>query len=362
MHSSAGVRPPAAKYAPHIFVIALFLSLSSVAENTVSPVTTQPWQEVVVSVGALDGTARFFLELGGYEVKWRGETNPSELGFYDLDASARGESILLGPPGITRGLIRLIRFSEAGPQEPMRPGAHAWDTGCYFSPMIRMKDIEGIYSKALDLGWWTETPIAPLKFGASELRIVIFKGPHGIQVQGYERLSPPLPAAIPDFDAMTAPFNVMQMVRNRDTAYEFFTSQLGFDTFYFGEPYVAPEPAPMPLGIPLNITTSSRYRAGIVYPVTGEFGRMEMIELMDLKGFDHKARCHAPNYGILAVRFPVEDIDKAEQTLTNRGVPLSASIRNLAVSPYGNWQVFAIQSPNGARIEFYQTPAKAGIQ
>lgn len=336
-------------------LVIFFIPALSIADDPVTSVTTRPWQEVVVSVGDLDGTARFFLELGGYEVKWRGETDGTELDFYGLDAGARGESVLLGPPGINSGLIRLIRLSDAGPQAPMRPGAHAWDTGCYFSLMIRMKDIDGIYNKALDLGWWTETPVAPLTFGTSKLRIVIFKGPHGIQVQGYERLSPPLPAAIPEFDSMSAPFNVMQMVRDRDTAYRFFTEQLGFGTFYLGAPYVAPEPTPMPLGIPLNITTTSRYRAGIVYPVAGEFGRMEIIELMDLKGFDHRSRCHAPNYGILALRFNVEAIDNAAQTLTNRGAGLITPVTRLEVPPYGAWQAIATQSPDGARIEFYET-------
>ena len=45
---------------------------------------------------------------------------------------------------------------------------------------------------AIDLGWWTETPITPLDFGTSKLKVVIFRGPQGIQVQGYERLSPSL--------------------------------------------------------------------------------------------------------------------------------------------------------------------------
>lgn len=348
----AGIRLTVPLSAWCVLSIILFVPSAHTAEDSVIPVTTRPWQEVVVSVGDLDGITRFFVELGDYEVKWRGETHVTEIGFYDLGAGARGESVLLGPPGAESGLIRLIGFSDAGPQEPMRPGAHAWDTGCYFSLMIRMKDIDGIYAKALNLGWWTETPIAPPTFGASELRVVIFKGPQGIQVQGYERLSPPLPDAIPEFDSMSAPFNVMQMVRNRDTAYRFFTEQLGFDTFYLGDPYVAPEPTPMPLGIPLNITTTSRYRAGIVYPVAGEFGRMEVIELMDLKGFDHKSRCHAPNYGILAVRFKVGDINEAAQTLASRGVGLVTPIRRLDLAPYGNWEAFAIQSPDGSRIEF----------
>ena len=87
---------------------------------------------------------------------------------------------------------------------------------------------------------------------------------------------------------------VTQMVRDRDTAYRFFTDTLGFATFYNGKPYVADEPEYMPLGIPKNLTTSVRCRAGIVYPVPGEFGRTEMIEIMDLDGRDHADRCHAP--------------------------------------------------------------------
>ena len=222
------------------------------------------------------------------EIKWRGEAHASELAYLGLDAAASATVMLLGKANHDTAFIRLMQFENAGERTPMRPGSHAWDTGCYFSLMVRMKDMPRIYEKALALGWWTETPIAYLEFGTSKLNIMIFKGPYGIQVQGYERLSPPLPATIPPFDTMSPPFNVMQMVRDRDITYEFFTERLGFDTFYLGKPFVAETPTPMPLGIPINLTTSSRYRAGIVYPQKGEFGRMEMIELMDMKGFDYK--------------------------------------------------------------------------
>ena len=40
-----------------------------------------------------------------------------------------------------------------------RPGSRAWDTGCYFSLMVRMKGMPSIYDDAIRLGWWTETPI-----------------------------------------------------------------------------------------------------------------------------------------------------------------------------------------------------------
>ena len=137
--------------------------------------------------------------------------------------------LVLGKANEDQANIRLIRFTNAGPRVPMRPGARAWDTGCYFS----------------------------------------------------------------------------LMVRSRDMAYNFYTEVLGFATFYKGDPYTAQEPTP--LGLPVNLTTTIPYLAGIVYPTPGEFGRMEMIEIRGLDGYDYADRCDAPNLGILAVRFEVRD-------------------------------------------------------
>jgi catechol 2,3-dioxygenase-like lactoylglutathione lyase family enzyme len=319
-----------------------------------APVTTADWQEAVVSVTDPDRTARFFLEIGGYEVKWRGQLDADAIAAWGLPETASGEALLVGPPGYDSGLVRLVRFDGAGRREPMRPGSRAWDTGCYFSLMIRMKDMQAVYDDAIRLGWWTETPITYLEWGTSKLNVVIYRGPDGVQVQGYERLAPALPEAIPDFPRMSGPFNVMQMVRDRDAAYRFFTGVLGFATFYNGPPYVAAEPTPMPLGIPVNLTTEIPYRAGIVYPTPGEFGRMEMIEIMGLEGRDYSDRCRAPNLGILAVRFPVEDVEAARATIEARGWTIDAPIRTLTVAPYGAVRLFGVKTPDGAIIQFFE--------
>jgi catechol 2,3-dioxygenase-like lactoylglutathione lyase family enzyme len=322
--------------------------------GSVAPVTTANWQEAVVSVTDPDRTARFFLEIGGYEVKWRGPLGADAVAAWGLPETASGEALLIGPPGYDSGLIRLVRFDDAGRREPMRPGARAWDTGCYFSLMIRMKDMQAVYDDAIRLGWWTETPITYLEWGSSKLNVVIYRGPDGVQVQGYERLAPALPEAIPDFARMSGPFNMMQMVRDRDAAYRFFTEVLGFATFYNGPPYVAAEPTPMPLGIPVNLTTEIPYRAGIVYPTPGEFGRMEMIEIMGLEGRDYAERCHAPNLGILAVRFPLDDVEAALATIEARGWTTDTPIRTLSVEPYGAVRLFGVNTPDGAIIQFFE--------
>ncbi len=108
----------------------------------------------------------------------------------------------------------------------------------------------------------------------------------------------------------------------------------------------------MPLGIPRNLTTEVRYRAGIVYPIEGEVGRMETIEIMDLDGHDYASRCHAPNLGILAVRFPVDDIDKAEQRLRDEGWEIQRSEESVVVEPYGSTRMLGVKTPDGANIHF----------
>ena len=324
------------------------------ADEVLQPVTASVWQEAVVSVTDIDRTARFFTEIGGYEEKWRGVVDPTEIAAWGLPEMASGEALLLGPAGQDTGLLRLVRFDDAGYKEPTRPGARTWDTGCYFSLMVRMKDMQAIYDDAIAMGWWTETPITYLEFGESKLNVMVFRGPDGVQVQGYERLAPPLPDSIPPFERFTRPFNAMQMVRDRDASYAFYTEILGFDTFYKGKPYVAAEPKHTPLGIPLNLTTTARYQAGIVYPKAGEFGRMEMIEMMDLDGRDHAERCNAPNLGFLAVRFPVPDADAAAANIEQRGGMIDRDAAPVLLPPYGEVQLFNIKTPDGANIHFFE--------
>jgi catechol 2,3-dioxygenase-like lactoylglutathione lyase family enzyme len=335
-----------------LLVLTMQFALNAAAQAA-EPVTAEPWQEAVVSVHDLDRSARFFTEIGGYEVKWRGPLAEDVLAAWRLPATAGGEAMLIGPAGYEAALIRLVRFDNAGRREPMRPGSRAWDTGCYFSLMLRMKGMQAIYDDAIRLGWWTETPITFLEFGQSRLNIVIYRGPDGVQVQGYERLSPALPETIPDFERMTGPFNMMQMVRDRDAAYAFFHEVLGFDTFYLGKPFTAEVPTPTPIGIPINLTTTVPYQAGIVFPQKGEFGRMEMIEIMGLDGNDYADRCVAPNLGILAVRFPVDDAAVAKSRIEERGW-LAGALQQVNLPPYGALTLFEVRTPDGAIVQFFE--------
>ena len=332
----------------------IFLSLlfSAGLFSQKSPITTAPWQEVVISVSNLDRTAEFFKSIGGDEETFRGRSSASSIKHFGLNADASAEELLLVAKGATSGFVRLIRFDNAGYKQPMRPGSRAWDSGCYFSLMVRMKDIRKIYDEAIAMGWWTETPIAKLSFGTSRLEVVIFKGPDGVQVQGYERLTPALPKAFPAFERISQPFNIMQMVKSREKGRAFFEDLLGFDTFYWGKPFTAKEAKVTPLGIPLNLTTKTKYRAGILYPVAGELGRVEMIEFMDIQGLDHSDKCSAPNLGLLSIKYPVDNIKRTVKTLSKRGQK-NVQVNKIELMPYGDISIFSLRSPDGAIVEFY---------
>jgi hypothetical protein len=317
------------------------------------PITTHPWQEVVVSVHDLDISARFFIELADYEVIWRGAESKKFLLHLGLGENDSAHSMVLKSPGSDFGFIRLIQFINVERQIPTRIGARPWDTGCFTSIMVRAKGLEEIYNEAIKMGWWTETPITELEFGTSKLKIVIFKGPQGLQVQAYERLSPPLPLSFPDFDGLSVPFNIMQTVKSREVAKHFFVDQLGFDTLFYGPPVISQKETQIPLGIPLNQTTKSRYQAGILYPIASEVGRVELVEFLDLKGEDYRKQCEAPNFGILSIKFPINDVNESLDELEHRGISQEMKISNIDLAPYGNIDIFSIKSPDGANIEFY---------
>lgn len=78
-----------------------------------------------------------------------------------------------------------------------------------------------------------------------------------------------------------------------------------------------------------------------------------MIEIMGLDGNDYADRCRAPNLGILAVRFPVADVDQAHALIDARGWPAGA-IQSVMVEPYGALRLFEVETPDGAIVQFYE--------
>ncbi len=292
-------------------------------------ITTDPWSEVVINVPDPESFSQLFTEIGGYETLLRTETD-----------------LVLRATDSDSGAIRLRKVDATA--QPTRPlDARAWDTGCYWSVMMRAKDVESIVSDAAAFGWLPHAPITFLKFGPSELHVVVLGHQEtGVQLQLYERLTTPLPENFPEFERISMPFNLMQMVEDRDATYNFVQQGLGFETFYYGKPYLATETENMPLGLPKELTTEIAYEAAIVYPNKGdEVGRLEMISFAKderIPSRDFSALCQANNIGIIEVRFPVEHINDAAEQLT---------MNTIAIHQVDEDSVM-IKAPDGGFIRF----------
>ena len=292
-----------------------------------APIANTPWFDVTVIVKDFDDIAPFFTNIAGYETVAKNEAD-----------------WLLGAPGSDSGYIHLVKNEDAlGPSRPAT--SKAWDKGCYWSIMMRAKDIPSIIEDAKPLGWTPLTDVAFLKFGPSELNIVVLTHESGVRVQLYERMTTPLPEGFTPFERVSRPFNIMQMVEDRDAAYAFLRTGLGFENFYFGEPTLSKKEEVMPLGIPPKLTTTKPYRAGIVTPFDGaQWGRMEVIDIEGMDGENYAERCTTDYTGIYGVGFIVPDIAEVKASLSLRSIPI-AEENKMSV-----W----VKAPDGANIEFWQ--------
>ena len=289
-------------------------------------ITQTPWSEVIIGVPSFEDVPRLFTKIGGFETVKRTETE-----------------WVLRALGSDSGYVRFKRVDENAVLT--RPfGSRSWDTGCYFSVMMRAKNLSSIITDAEALGWKPLTEMAYLEFGSSKLNIVVLTHKKtGIQIQLYERLTTPLPEGFTPFERLSRPFNVMQMVESRDTAYAFFRQGLGFDKFYFGKPTVSETPEVSPIGIPKGLTTSIAYHAGIATPKSGlEWGRVEMIQVDMEAGKNLADQCLPSNIGITDIRFDVENLKDTASRLDARNIRYHQDGDSLRV-----------KTPDGANISFY---------
>lgn len=154
-----------------------FIDLSK--RDKPSAITQNPWEEVVTNVTDFSHVTGLFVDIADFEIRDQSE-----------------KFMLLAARDSDAGYIRVNLLAQGTP--PARPPTSAaWDKGCYFSLMLRAKNLETIIRDARDYGWKPHTEMAYLEFGPSKLHIVVLTHDSGLRVQLYERLTTSLPEAFP---------------------------------------------------------------------------------------------------------------------------------------------------------------------
>jgi catechol 2,3-dioxygenase-like lactoylglutathione lyase family enzyme len=289
----------------------------------------------------------FLRQIGGWREIGFGALDPSELSYWQVEGSGAWRKLCA--PEARVGCIRFIRF-DGVKQQPVRPAARAWDTGGIYSLMVRSDDVDALYEAALATpGWWAESPPIRFQFGESDLKNVVIVGPHGINIAAYERVAPKF-TAFP-VGRISQVFNTMRMVRNQPKAKAFYET-LGFKV-QFDVDFEPLEPQWSNFSIPHNFTPIIRRKAAALQPHEGEWGRVEVMQIVGFNGRDYSENAAPPNLGILSVRYELTDLDTYEAILRGKGVSIPYSAQDVLVGGMGRLDIFSVRSPDGALTEFY---------
>jgi catechol 2,3-dioxygenase-like lactoylglutathione lyase family enzyme len=327
------------------------LAATPAAAQNVTPVTGQGWQEAVVHVADTGPWVDFLTQDAGWRVMARGRVDASVIAAWGLPSGVTGTEVLLGNGGDTKGWVRLVTLRGVASQ-PIRPAAQAWDPGGWFSLMTRSRDAAAIYNKAIARGWSAYNSPQEFSFGGVALRNVVIRGPDGVNIAIYERLSPKL-EGWETIRGISRAFNVMTMVKDFEAERIFFQEGLGFGAWFVGN-YEDAVPVATNFGLPVNLSVTTPRRSGILWESQGEDGRVEVMRFVGLEGLDQSPRASFANRGIVSIRIPVASLDAWVARARGHGIAVRVASAPVRLPPYGNVRHAWVQSPNGGIVEAFE--------
>jgi len=312
------------------------------------PALDRGWQEAVISVSNLPRMQAVLEAIAGWHAIARGQTRPELLRLWGLPAGARGEERLLANPGDPAGYVRLVKLYGVGAQVQIRSSAMPWDTGGVFSLMTRSRDLDGAFARAQALGYSAFNDPTDFDFGGVLLRNVVLRLPDGVNIAIYERRRPPL-EGWDTISKLSAPFNAMQMIADRDRTRDFWASVFGYRPIADGA-FLDPKAGPNNFALPQNLTTSIERRFAIMAMNGAEVGRVEAMQFAGLTGRDLSDRARFPNLGIAALRYPTRRLDAIVAAARAGGHPVAGPVETV-LAPYGRIRLAHIRSPDGVIME-----------
>jgi hypothetical protein len=111
------------------------------------------FQEVVFRVRELDSHIKFYNDVAGYILKFRGKVHKSVNRLWNLDENVDLEEAFLINSDDSTGFVRLVSIKNLHNQQLMRPSLQSWDSGGIFDLDVRVTDVEKISQKMVEYGW-----------------------------------------------------------------------------------------------------------------------------------------------------------------------------------------------------------------
>ncbi len=306
---------------------------------------TSGFTEAVISVQDIDRAVAFWKKVGGYEVKFKTKNVKCKIW-----ESLTFDEVFMGNVGDETGYVRLVKFKNVS-QQTIRSGAKTWDTGGIFDLDIRVLDIDKKIKEAESFGWNVSARPILYDFGKFKVKEGLLKGPDGVELALIQRIEPPL-EGWPNLREFSHQFNSSQMVKNIDASFDFYVNKLGWKVYM--KSFEAGKNETNLMGVPPAFNANTVHKVYILHPEGTNRGSVELIQIEGIEGQDFSADAVPPNLGVLALRFPVKNMDTFVEQLTKANVKIEVQSHIEVIKPYGKIKVMALRSPDGAWLEFYQ--------
>ena len=307
------------------------------------------FQEVLFSVRDLEKSKELYATLGGWELLAESELPRETLDIWKLPNTCTANEAILHNSGDDTGFLRLVQF-EGMEQKHIRSSGQSWDTGGIYDVDVRVVDIKKSFEEFQAAGWTGYADITEYEFGKFHIAEVLVRGQEDIVFALIQRFKPKL-EGYPNLRKMSHIFNSSQVVRDMEIAKSFYKDILGFE-IYMEEMLQGSEKDSNVFGMPQNLYKSIERKICILNPQGINWGSVELLELKGAQGRDFSDLAVAPNLGILLLRFPVYNIQKFDQHLKRHSI--KSEIQKSYINPYGLCHVIALQSPDGAWLEFIE--------
>lgn len=312
----------------------------------------QTYSEIVISVKNLDAVLPIYVDTLGWKVVWRGIGDKSQIDFWDLPEETETEEILLRFQNLEYGQIRLVQFKNIK-QKLIRPAGQTWDTGGILDIDLRTSDLNKTYEELIELGWHAYSRPVTQTMGPFTVEEVLLKGHDEVVIAFVHRSNPPHPNPY-ELDGITSNVYLSAMiVKDLLITTNFFVNQLGFVS-HNQISFKTDKPETTMFGLPHNLADKTNVKLNILGPTETRDGLLDLVELEGLVGEDFSSNACPPNRGILMYRFPVKNLQNYYIIIQKNGIEPVCKIRKVQLHPIGLVNIFAVQSPDGVWIEFFE--------
>lgn len=317
--------------------------------NTLIP---EGWREVVISVSDLDSWVSFYTDVLGWEMRASTDVPRQTLSAWGLPQVASAKSVLMANPKSGSGYVRILDI-DGVPQERIRSHDQAWESGGIYNFNVRANDIAATSKLVTEAGW--QAPSDPVKFTFGPFIVWEWVPRHwdGVRMAFIERVKPTL-EGWPNLKTTSRTFNSTQIVSDMDEALAFYKGVLGFGS-YLEDVSASKAPGEHVLGLSKEAMTEIVRDVRIINPQGKNEGSVELLAFNGYSGRDFSDRAKPPNLGVLMLRFPVPDVEALAVYFEASNVALAAQVTDTVIAPYGAVRTVAVQSPDGAWMEFFET-------